>query len=57
MERWHGLGLRMEGRKVSAFIDGKLVASLSNIASFDHGLVGLGSSWNTAWCVQVGIVG
>jgi len=52
LKKWHNLALRFNGSSIEASIDGASVASVTD-TSHSHGMVGLGSGWNTAQFVDI----
>jgi hypothetical protein len=47
VERWHHLELTFKGAEISAAIDGKSVARITD-STHAHGMAGIGSGWNRA---------
>ena len=45
--RWHTMLLAFQGNRISASLDGKLLASVTD-RTHPHGMVGVGTGWNTA---------
>ena len=45
---WHTLSLEVAGDSITASVDGKKVASVTD-AKFQHGMVAVGSGWHLAY--------
>ncbi len=45
--RWHAMTLSFQGKRISASLDGKSLASVTDSAH-THGMVGIGTGWNRA---------